>query len=149
MIRSREMNTKWKELKDTLLNLYRRCYEDDKKYREYLESTHNLQNLEDYKNSFSDYRPSPYFVLQHIKYLSDDGRGKQDKYILYYLLHIDSMLDRIPIVHKMLSITDVDYDKKEETLRKSMSSFCENKNDLELFKRMMLDYENLISDKVH
>ena len=143
------MNTKWKELKDTLLNLYRRCYEDDKKYREYLESTHNLQNLEDYKNSFSDYRPAPYFVLQHIKYLSDDGRGKQDKYILYYLLHIDSMLDRIPIVHKMLSITDVDYDKKEETLRKSMSSFCENKNDLELFKRMMLDYENLISDKVH
>ena len=143
------MNTKWKELKDTLLNLYRRCYEDDKKYREYLESTHNLQNLEDYKNSFSDYRPAPYFVLQHIKYLSDDGRGKQDKYILYYLLHIDSLLDRIPIVHKMLSITDVYYDKKEETLRKSMSSFCENKNDLELFKRMMLDYENLISDKVH
>ena len=143
------MNTGWKELKYTLLNLYRRCYEHDKKYREYLESTHNLQNLENYRNSFSDYRPAPYIVLQHIKDLSEDGRGKQDKYILYYLLHIDSMLDRIPIVHKMLSIIDADYDKKEETLKKSMISFCENKNDLELFKRMMLDYENLISDNVH
>lgn len=140
------MNASWKELKDTLLNLYRRCYEDDKKYREYLESTHNLQDLEDYRNSFSDHRPAPYIVLQYIKDLSDDGRGEQDKYILYYLLHINSMLDRIPIVHKMLSIIDVDYDKKEETLRKSMSSFCENKNDLELFKRMMIDYDNLISD---
>lgn len=59
------------------------------------------------------------------------------------------MLDRLPIVHKMLSIIDVDYDKKEETLRESLNSFCENKNDLELFKRMILDYENLISDKVH
>ena len=143
------MNTKWKELKDILLNLYRRCYEHDKKYREYLESTHNLQNLEEYRHSFSDYRPAPYIVLQYIKYLSDDGRGEQDKYILYYLLHINSMLDRIPIVHEMLSIIDVYYDKKEETLRKSMSSFCENKNDLELFKRMMLDYDNLISDKVY
>lgn len=143
------MNNTWKELKDTLLNLYRRCYEDDKKYREYLESTHNLQNLEDYRNSFSDLRPAPYIVLQRIKDLSDDGRGEQDKYILYYLLRINSTLDRIPIVHEMLSIIDVDYEKKEETLRKSMSSFCENKNDLELFKRMMLDYENLISDKVH
>ena len=143
------MNTNWKELKDTLLNLYRRCYEDDKKYREYLESTHNLQNLEDYRNSFSDHRPAPYIVLQHIKRLSEDGRGEQDKYILYYLLRINSTLDRIPIVHKMLSIIDIDYEKKEETLRESMSSFCENKNDFELFKRMMLDYENLISDKVH
>lgn len=145
----REMNNTWKELKDTLLNLYRRCYEYDRKYREHLESTHNLQDLEEYRHSFSNYRPAPYIVLQHIKDLSEDGRGKQDKYILYYLLRINSMLDRIPIVHKMLSIIDVDYDKKEETLRKSMSSFCENKNDLELFKRMMLDYENLISDKVH
>lgn len=110
------MDTGWKELKDTLLNLYRRCYEYDKKYREYLESTHNLQNLEEYRNPFSDHRPAPYFVLQHIKDLSEDGRGKQDKYILYYLLHIDSMLDRVPIVHKMLSIIDVDYEKKEETL---------------------------------
>ena len=143
------MNINWKKLKDTLLNLYRRSYEYDKKYREYLESTHNLQNLEEYRNSFSDHRPTPYIVLQHIKDLSEDGRGEQDKYILYYLLRINSMLDRIPIVHKMLSIIDVDYDKKEETLRKSMCSFCENKNDLELFKRMMLDYENLISDKVH
>jgi hypothetical protein len=143
------MNTNWKELKDTLLNLYRRCYEHDKKYREYLESTHNLQDLEEYRHSFSDYRPAPYIVLQRIGRLSEDGRGEQDKYILYYLLHIDSMLDRIPIVHEMLSIIDIDYDKKEETLRRSMSSFCENKNDLELFKRMMLDYENLISDKVH
>lgn len=143
------MDTGWKELKDTLLNLYRRCYEHDKKYREYLESTNNLQNLEEYRNSFSDYRPTPYFVLQHIKDLSEDGKGEQDKYILYYLLRIDSMLDRIPIVHEMLSIIDADYEKKEETLRKSMSSFCENKNDLELFKRMMLDYENLISDKVY
>lgn len=143
------MNNTWKELKDTLLNLYRRCYDYDKKYREYLESTHNLQNLEDYRNSFYDHRPTPYFVLQRIKDLSEDGRGKQDKNILYYLLRINSTLDRIPIVHKMLSIIDADYDKKEETLRKSMSSFCENKNDLELFKRMMLDYENLISDKVH
>lgn len=143
------MNNTWKELKDTLLNLYRRCYEYDKKYREYLESLHNLQYLEDYRNSFSDLSPTPYFVLQHIKDLSEDGRGEQDKYILYYLLCIDSMLDRLPIVHKMLSIIDADYDKKEETLRKSLSLFCENKNDLELFKRMMLDYENLISDKVH
>lgn len=143
------MNTNWKELKDTLLNLYRRCYECDKKYRKHLENTHNLQDLEDYRNSFSDHRPTPYFVLQHIKDLSEDGKGKQDKYILYYLLRIDSMLDRIPIVHKMLSIIDVDYEKKEETLRKSLSLFCENKNDLELFKRMMLDYENLISDNVH
>ena len=70
-------------------------------------------------------------------------------YILYYLLRINSTLDRIPIIHKMLSIIDADYDKKEETLRKSMSSFCENKNDLELFKRMMIDYENLMSDKVY
>ncbi len=143
------MNTSWKELKDTLLDLYRRCYEDDKKYREYLESTHNLQNLEDYKNSFSDHRPTPYFVLQHIKNLSEDGRCEQDKNILYYLLRIDSILDRIPIVYKMLSIIDVNYDKKEETLRKSINSFCENKNDLELFKCMMLDYNNLISDKVY
>lgn len=144
------MNTNWKELRDTLLDLYRRYYDNDKKYREHLESTHNLQNLEDYKNSFSDHKPTPYFVLQHIKDLSEDGRGKhQDKYILYYLLCIDSMLDRIPIVHKMLSIIDADYDKKEETLRKSLSLFCENKNNLELFKRMMLDYENLISDKIH
>lgn len=143
------MNISWKELKDTLLNLYRRCYEYDKKYREYLESTNNLQDLEDYRNSFSDHKPTPYFVLQRIKDLSEDGRGKQDKYILYYLFRIDSMLDRIPIVHKMLSIIDVDYDKKEEALRKSMSSFCENKNDLELFKCMMIDYNNLISDKVH
>ena len=137
------MNTKWKELKDTLLNLYRRIYEYDKKYREYLESTHNLQNLEDYRNSFSDHRPAPYIVLQHIKRLSEDGRGEQDKYILYYLLRINSTLDRIPIVHEMLSIIDVDYEKKEEILRKSMSSFCENKNDFELFKRMMLDYQLL------
>ena len=143
------MNTSWKELKDTLLDLYRRCYEDDKKYRESLESTHNLQNLEDYRNSFSDHRPTPYFVLQHIKNLSEDGRCEQDKNILYYLLRIDSILDRIPIVYKMLSIIDVDYDKKEETLRKSISSFCENKNDFELFKCMMLDYNNLISDKVY
>ena len=143
------MNTSWKELKDTLLDLYRRCYEYDKKYREYLESTHNLQNLEDYRNSFSDHRPTPYFVLQRIGRLSDDGRGEQDKYILYYLLRINSILDRVPIVHKMMSIIDTDYDKKEETLRNSMSSFCENKNDSELFNRMMLDYENLISDKVH
>ena len=143
------MDTSWKELKDTLLNLYRRCYEDDRKYKEYLESTHNLQNLEDYRNSFSDHRPTPYFVLQRIKDLSEDGRGEQDKYILYYLLRIDSTLDRIPIVHKMLSIIDADYDKKEETLRKSMSSFCENKNDLELFKCMMLDYENLVNHHYH
>ncbi len=143
------MDTGWKELKYTLLNLYRRCYEHDKKYREYLESTHNLQNLENYRNSFSNHKPAPYIVLQHVKDLSEDGRDKQDKYILYYLLRIDSTLDRIPIVHKMLSIIDADYEKKEETLRESMSSFCENKNDLELFKRMMIDYNNLISDKVY
>lgn len=145
----RKMNNTWKELKDTLLNLYRRCYEYDRKYREHLESTHNLQDLEEYRHSFSDLRPTPYFVLQHIKRLSEDGRGEQDKYILYYLLRINSTLDRIPIVHKMLSIIDIDYEKKEETLRESMSSFCENKNDLELFKRMMIDYDNLISDKVY
>ena len=143
------MNNTWKELKDTLLNLYIRCYEYDKKYREHLESTLNLQDLGEYRHTFSDYRPAPYIVLQHIKDLSDDGRGEQDKYILYDLLQINSMLDRIPIVHKMLSIIDADYDKKEETLRESLSLFCENKNDLELFKRMMLDYENLISDNVH
>ena len=80
--------------------------------------------------------------------MSEDGKDEQDKYILYYLLHIDSILDRIPIVHKMLSIIDVDYDKKEETLKESINAFCENKNDPELFKRMMLDYNSLISDNV-
>jgi hypothetical protein len=139
----------WKELKYNLLNLYRKCYEHDKKYREYLEKTHSLQNLEDYKHSFSDDKPTPYSILQYVECLSDDGKSEQDKYILYYLLHIDSILDRIPIVHKMLSIIDADYDKKEEILRHSIDSFCENKNDIELFKQMMLDYNNLISDKVN
>lgn len=139
------MNTSWKELKDTLLGLYRRYYEYDKKYREYLESTKNLQNLEDYSHSFSSHRPTPYFVLQHIERLSEDGKGEQDKHILCYLLHIDSILDRIPIVHKMLSIIDANYDKKEEILNKSINTFCENKDNQELFKRMMLDYNNLIT----
>lgn len=137
----------WKELKYNLINLYRKCYEHDKKYREYLEKTHNLQNLEDYKNSFSDDKPTLYFILQHVESLSEDGKSEQDKYILYYLLHIDSILDRIPIVHKMLSIIDVDYENKKETLKNSIDSFCENKNDIELFKRMMLDYNKLITDK--
>ena len=143
------MNTNWKELKDALLTLYRKCYEHDKKYREYLERTLSFQNLEDYKHSFSDDKPTPYSVLQYIERLSEDGKNEQDKYILYYLLHIDSILDRIPIIHKMLSIIDVDYNKKEEVLRKSIDSFCENKDDLELFKYMMIDYSNLISYKVH
>ena len=143
------MYNNWKELKDTLLDLYRRCYEEDRKYRLYLENKHSLQSLEEYNHSFSKHKPAPYIVLEHIKALSEEGKGEQDKYILYYLLHIDSILDRIPIVHKMLSIIDVDYDKKEETLKRSINSFCENKNDPELFKRMILDYENLISDKVH
>ncbi len=143
------MNTSWKELKDSLLDLYRKCYEDDKKYRIYLENTHNLQRLEEYRNSFSEHKPAPYLVLDRIERLSDDGSDEQDKYILYYLLHIDSILDRIPIVHRMLSIIDVDYDKKKETLMESINSFCENKNDLELFKCMMIDYDNLISDKTH
>lgn len=95
------MNTSWEELKDTLLKLYRRCYEYD------------------------------------------------FKYILYYLLHINSVLDWVSIIHKMLSIIDVDYEKKEEAFMESINSFCENKNELELFKRMMLDYNNLISDNVH
>ena len=143
------MNTSWKELKDSLLDLYRRCCEDDFKYRNYLESNHYLQSLEDYEHSFSERRPAPYIVFQRIENLSEDGLDEQDKYILYYLLHIDSILDRIPIVHRMLSIIDVDYEKKEEALIESINSFCENKNDLELFKRMMIDYNNLISDKVH
>ena len=143
------MDTNWKELKDTLLDLYRRCYEYDKKYRNYLENNHRLQSLEEYNRSFSKHKPAPYIVLEYIKALSEDGKDEQDKYILYYLLHIDSILDRIPIVHKMLSIIDVDYDKKEETLKESINAFCENKNDPELFKRMMIDYNNLISDKVH
>lgn len=112
------MNTSWKELKDTLLNLYRKCYEHDKKYREYLENTHNLQNLEDYRNSFSGDKPTPYSILQYIECLSEDGKSEQDKYILYYLLHIDSILDRIPIVHKMLSIVDADYGKKRRNIKK-------------------------------
>lgn len=37
--------------------------------------------------------------------------------------------------------------KKEEILKNSIDSFCENKDDPELFNRMMLDYNNLISDK--
>ena len=106
------MKNSWKELKDTLLDLYRRCYEWDKKYRIYLENNNHLQSLEEYEHSFSKHKPTPYIVLEHIKTLSEDGKGEQDKYILYYLLHIDSILDRISIVHKMLSIIDVDYDKK-------------------------------------
>lgn len=143
------MKNSWKELKDTLLDLYRRCYECDMKYRIYLENNHRLQSLEEYEHSFSKHKPAPYIVLEYIKALSEDGKDEQDKYILYYLLHIDSILGRIPIVYKMLSIIDVDYDKKEETLKKSINAYCENKSDPELFKRMMLDYENLISDKVH
>lgn len=143
------MNTSWKGLKDTLLDLYRRCYEYDFKYRNYLESNHYLQSLEDYEHSFSERKPAPYIVSELIESLSDDGMNEQDKYILYYLLHIDSVLDCVPIIHKMLSIIDVDYEKKAETLRNSMNSFCENKNDLALFKRMMLDYNNLTSDNVH
>lgn len=142
------MNTSWKELKDTLLDLYRRCYEYDKKYRIYLENNNRLQSLEEYEHSFSKHKPNPYIVLEHIKALSEDGKDEQDKHILYYLLHIDSILDRIPIVHKMLSIIDVDYDKKEETLNESINAYCENKNDLVLFNRMMLNYNNLISDNV-
>ena len=140
------MNTSWKELKDTLLDLYIKCDERDIKYREYLESTLSFQMLEDYRNSFSDNKPAPYFVLKYIRALSEDGRGEQDKHILYYLLHIDSILDRIPTVHRMLSIIDAGYLDKKEVLRKSIDSFCENRNDAELFKRMMLDYNNLISD---
>lgn len=143
------MNTNWKELKDTLLDLYRKYYEHDKKYREYLEHTYNFQNLEDYKHSFSDNKPTPYYILHYIECLSEDGKDEQDKYILYYLLHIDSILDRIPIVHKMLSIIDADYENKEKALKNSIDSFCENKDDPELFKQMMLDYNNLISDKVN
>lgn len=139
----------WKELKDNLLNLYRKYYEHDKKYREYIEHNLSFQNLEDYKHSFSDNKSTPYSVLQYIERLSEDGKDEQDKYILYYLLHIDSILDRIPIVHKMLSNIDVDYENKKETLKNSIDSFCENKNDIELFKQMMLNYNNLISDKAH
>lgn len=143
------MNTNWKELKDTLLGLYRKYYEHDKKYREYLEHNFSFQNLEDYKHPFSDDKSTPYSVLQHVECLSEDGKDEQDKYILYYLLHIDSILDRIPIVHKMLSIIDVDYENKKETLKNSIDSFCENKIDIELFKQMILDYNNLISDKAN
>lgn len=139
----------WKELKNTLLNLYRKYYKHDKKYREYLEHTYSFQNLEDYKHSFSDNKPTPYSVLQSVECLSEDGKDEQDKYILYYLLHIDSILDRIPIVHKMLFIIDIDYENKKESLKNSIDSFCENKNDIELFKHMMLDYYNLISDKAN
>lgn len=142
------MYTNWKELKDTLLDLYREYYEHDKKYRDYLENNHHLHSLEEYRHSFSKHKPAPYIVLEYIKALSEDGQDEQDKYILYYLLHIDSILDRIPIVHKMLSIIDVDYDKKEETLKESINAFCENKSDLKLFKQMMIDYNNLISDNV-
>ena len=54
------MYTNWKELKDTLLDLYRRCYEYDKKYRDYLENNHHLQSLEEHKHSFSKHKPAPY-----------------------------------------------------------------------------------------
>lgn len=81
--------------------------------------------------------------------MSEDGKDEQDKYILYYLLHIDSILDRVPIVHKMLSIIDSEYDKKEEALQNSINAYCENKNDLKLFKQMMIDYNNLISVSVN
>lgn len=143
------MYTNWKELKDTLLDLYRRYDEYDTKYRIFLENVGGLYSLESYEYSFSDRKPTPYIVLEHIKDLSEDGKDEYDRYILYYLLHIDSILDRIPIVHKMLYIIDTEYDKKEEALRKSINAYCENKSDPELFKRMMLDYNNLISDKVH
>ena len=142
------MYTNWKELKDTLLDLYRKYYEHDKKYRDYLENNYHLHSLEEYRHSFSKRKPAPYIVLEYIKALSEDGKDEQDKYILYYLLHIDSILDRIPIVHKMLSIIDVDYDKKEEVLKESINDFCENKSDLKLFKQMMIDYNSLISDNV-
>lgn len=143
------MYNNWKELKDTLLDLYRRCSEHDIKYRIYLESVGSLYSLENYRNSFSDRKPASYIVLEHIKDLSEDGKDEYDRHILYYLLHIDSILDRIPIVHRMLSIIDTEYDKKEESLRNSINAYCENKNDPELFKRMMLDYNNLINDKVY
>ena len=143
------MYTNWKELKDTLLDLYRKYYEHDKKYRVFLERVCGLYILESYERSFSDSKPKPYIVLEHIKGLSDDGKGKHDRHILHYLLHIDSILDRIPIVHRMLSIIDVDYDKKEETLRNSINAYCESKSDLKLFKQMMIDYNNLISGSVN
>lgn len=143
------MYTNWKELKDTLLDLYRRYSEHDTKYRIFLENVGDLYSLENYRNSFSDRKPAPYLVLEHIKDLSEDGKDEYDRHILHYLLHIDSILDRIPIVHKMLSIIDADYEKKEETLRNSINAYCENKSDPELFKRMMLDYSNLISDRAN
>ena len=42
------MYTNWKELKDTLLDLYREYYEHDKKYRVFLERVCGLYNLESY-----------------------------------------------------------------------------------------------------
>lgn len=76
------MNTSWKELKYTLLDLYKRCYEFDKKYRDYLESNRRLQTLEEYYHSFSEQKPAPYIILEHIKYLSEGGNGKYDRQIL-------------------------------------------------------------------
>lgn len=57
------MYANWKELKDTLLDLYRKYYEHDKKYRTFLDSIDGLYSLESYERSFSDRKPKPYIKL--------------------------------------------------------------------------------------
>ena len=138
------MNKEWKELKDTLVNLYKKYYEDDRKYRWYLEDNFKLQELEYYNHSFSEHKPAPYLVLARVKRLSDDGTDEQDIHILRYLLGIDSMLDRIPIVHKMLALIDTNYEENNGKLQQSLNLFCENKNDSDLFINMMNDYMKLV-----
>ena len=68
------MYTNWKELKDTLLDLYRKYYEHDKKYRDYLENNHHLQSLEEYRHSFSKHKPAPYSSRIHQGFI---GRWKR------------------------------------------------------------------------
>lgn len=60
------MYANWKELKDTLLDLYTRCYESDKKYRDYLENNNHLQRLEEYYHSFSEHKPAPYIYSSRV-----------------------------------------------------------------------------------
>ena len=138
------MDQGWKKLKETLINMYTECYKADRDYRLYLEERFKLQELEDYNHSFSEHKPNPFLILQRVRELSDDGSDEQDIHILRYLLSIDSILDRIPIVHKMLSIIDSKYKENKNNLDKSLNSFCENKKDNGLFINMIRSYKKLV-----